>query len=137
MAKRDVFLGAHISGVTADKILNSMYNPGTLALNPQVMNFAVGCFSIVVFTPRSQSVLFSSKYPVQDYSINAPAWEGWSRLSCVGNTSPQANKLCHKHTKKAQHQSCLDSLTVSSLENPHLDRTIDRGIYLPQITHKI
>lgn len=68
MAERDVFLGAHISGVTVDKILNSMYNPGTLALNPQVMNFAVGCFSIVVFTPCSQSVLFSSKYPVQDYT---------------------------------------------------------------------
>ena len=100
MAKRDISLGAHISGVTADKILNSMYNPGTLAPNPQVMNFAVGCFSIVVFTPCSQSALFSSKHPVQDYSTDAPAWEGWSRLSCVSNTSPQANKLCHKHTKR-------------------------------------
>lgn len=49
MAKRDTVLGAHLSGVTADKMLNSMYNPGTLALIPQVMNFAVGCFSVVVF----------------------------------------------------------------------------------------
>lgn len=54
-------LEAHISGVTADEILNSMYNPGTLALNPQVMNFAVGCFSIVS-TPHSQSVLFSNEH---------------------------------------------------------------------------
>lgn len=53
MAKRDIFLRAHISGVTADEIPNSMYNPGTLELNPQVMNFAVGCFSIV-FSPHSQ-----------------------------------------------------------------------------------
>lgn len=100
MARRDVFLGAHVSGVTADKVLNSMYNPGTLALNPQVMNFAVGCFSIVVFTPCSQSVLFSSKHPAQDYSTDAPAWEGWSGLSCVGNTSPQANKLSVTSTEK-------------------------------------
>jgi len=100
MEKRDVFLRAHISGVTADKILNSMYNPGTLALNPQVMNFAVGCLSIVVFTPRSQSVLFSSKHPVQDYSTSAPAWEGWSGLSCVRNTNPQANKLSVTSTQK-------------------------------------
>lgn len=70
MAKRATVLGAHLSGVTADKMLNSMYNPGTLALIPQVMNFAVGCFSIVVFTPRSQSLLlFSSKNPVQDYRL--------------------------------------------------------------------
>lgn len=53
MAKRDIFLRAHISGVTADEIPNSMYNPGTLELNPQVMNFAVGCF-LIVFSPHSQ-----------------------------------------------------------------------------------
>lgn len=75
MAK-DVFLGAHIPGLSADKILNSMYNPGTSALNPQVMNFAVGYFSIVVFAPHSQSVLFTSKDPAQDYSRDTPACTG-------------------------------------------------------------
>lgn len=89
-----------MSAVTADKILSSMYNPGTLALDPQVMNFAVGCFSMVVFTPHSQSVLFSSKCPVQDYSTAAPAWEVWSGLSYVGNTSPRANKLSVTSTQK-------------------------------------
>lgn len=77
-----------------------MCNPGTLALNPQVMNFAVGCFSIVVFAPCSQSVLFTGRHRAQDYSTDAPACAGWSGLSCVSNTSPQANKLLVTSTQK-------------------------------------
>lgn len=118
MTKRDVFLGAHISGLTADKILNSMYNPGTLALNPQVMNFAIGCFSIVVFAPHSQSVLFTSAHPVQDYSTDAPACPGWSRLSFVSNTSPQASKLPLASTQKRHRPNlskCFHSFQMKML----------------------
>lgn len=131
MAKRDVFLGAHISGLTADKILSSMYNPGTLALNPQVMNFAVGCFSIVVFAPHSQSVLFTSEHPAQDYSTDAPACAGWSRLNCVSNTSPQANKLLLTSTQKGtapKLSKCFHSFHMKILIWPRL--CVEMCVYL-------
>lgn len=97
--QRNVFLGAHISGLAADKILNSMYNPGTLALNPQVMNFAVGYFSIVVFAPHSQSMPFTSKDPAQDYSRDAPARAG-SAVSVTQALKP-TNSWSQAHKKGA------------------------------------
>lgn len=132
MAKRDVFLGAYVSGLTADKILSSMCNPGTLALNPQVMNFAVGCFSIVVFAPRSQSVLFTGRHRAQDYSTDTPpARVGAGLAVSVTQALKPTNSWSQAHKKGTAPK------LSKRFHSFHMAQTICRGACLPQITHNM